>query len=104
MDRLDHVVSLILGLTILAVLAAVAWYILSKLRNARGGDAPNAQELLERFGKLYEDGEISREEYRAIRTIFADSLLESSRATSKESDDAKERNEQLETLLRSERR
>ena len=69
---MDHIVSLILGMSGLGVFIAVAWYILSQLRQRKGATStPTLQETLEEYGRLYDEGEITREEYRAIRGALA---------------------------------
>ncbi len=106
---MEHLPGLILGFTALAIFVAVAWYIVCKIRSAGASTStPSAQEMLLRFTKMYDDGELSKEEFRAIRTLFAASLkaqpTSSASSSDQRSDEEKARESRLEELLRSERR
>lgn len=105
---MDHLPGLILAFTGLAIFAAVSWYVIGKLRQAGARtQAPSAQELLARFGKMYDEGELSKEEYRAIKLTFASTLSaprETSDGDKDASDEERSRDARLQELLRSERR
>lgn len=102
---MDHIVSLILGMSGLGVFIAVAWYILSQLRQRKGATStPTLQETLEEYGRLYDEGEITREEYRAIRGALAVSFTSyTSRNEAAEEELLSDREAQLRTLLKGER-
>lgn len=103
---MDHLPGLILAFTGLAIFVAVSWYVIGKIRQAGNKTkTPSAEELLARFGRMYDEGELSREEYRAIKMTFA-STLSASRETPIEdkSDEDRARDARLQELLRSERR
>lgn len=107
--ELDNIVSLILGVSGLGVSIAVAVYVLGKIKTSQPSSPPSVHELMAQFRDLYESGEISPSEFRAIREQFAESLLEyaSSRDASKETAETLEkasRASQLDALLRNERR
>lgn len=98
MDRLP---GLILGFTGLAIFVAVAWYILGNIR--RGGKTEasiTANEQLSLFGSMYEQGELTKEEYRAIKAALAETIsLESERINAAKEDEAASRAAKLEELL-----
>jgi len=102
MHNLDNLVGLIIGVVSLAVFVAVAWYVLSKLRNAKGTVQPTAEELLARFGSLRDEDVMSKEEFNAVKRALASTLA--SKPEFRESDAAKDRAATLESLLRAERR
>lgn len=64
----DALPSLILGLTALGIFVAIACYVLSRIRAGQKDDSTSPNEALTRFSDLYEAGEITKEEYEAIRT------------------------------------
>lgn len=105
---MNHIVGLLLGLTFLTILIAVAFYVLSKIREGRAkDDAPTAQDLLVKFGQLYDSGILSEEEFRAIKRTFAVELATAPVGKTKKDDggDAKksekdDRAARLERLLR----
>lgn len=105
---MEHLPGLILGLTALAIFFVVAFYITRKLKEAGNmSPSPSAKEMLARFSKMYDDGELSKEEFRAIRSLFTDAIMSqpTGSASSNEPADAeKEREARLKELLRSERR
>ncbi|MGI6401924.1 MAG: hypothetical protein ACOX0A_07430 [Thermoguttaceae bacterium] len=103
---MDHLPELILALMALAIFIAVAWYIIGKIRKA-GNEikSPSAQELLARFGQMYDAGELSTEEFRAIKLTFASTFAESSSSSDSDKDTEQARREaRLRELLHSERR
>ncbi len=103
---MDHIIGLIVGMTGLAIFIAVAWYILSQLRSRKGASAsPTLQETLEEYGRMYDEGEISREEYRAIRSALAASFTSYVlRSETQEEERMSDREAQLRALLKSEER
>lgn len=102
---MEHLPGLILAFTGLGIFVAVSWYIIGKIRNMGGKDkAPSSQELLARFSRMYDEGELSKEEYRAIKLTFAASFHELEREADRQSDEDRTKAARLQELLRSERR
>lgn len=98
MDRLP---DLILCFTGLAIFGAVAWYILGKIRHGGKTEASiTANEQLSLFGSMYEQGELTKEEYRAIKSALAETIsLEAERLSAAKDDEAASRAAKLEELL-----
>lgn len=98
---MEHLPGLILGFAGLAILIAVAWYTLGKIR--RGGKTEasiTANEQLSLFGRIYEQGELTKEEYRAIKSALAETIsLEAERIAAAKEDEAASRAAKLEELL-----
>ena len=92
MDRLP---GLILCFTGLAIFGAVAWYILGKIRHGGKTEASiTANEQLSLFGSMYEQGELTKEEYRAIKSALAETIsLEAERLSAAKDDEAASRGE-----------
>jgi len=102
MRNLDNLVGLIIGIVALAIFVAVAWYVLSKLRNAKETAKPTAEDLLARFGSLRDEDVMSKEEFNAVKRALASTLT--SKPEFRENNDAKNRAATLEALLRAEGR
>ena len=104
----DELVGLIAALTGLGIFVAVAVYVLSKLRNARGGaQPPSVRDDLVKFGALYEAGELTKEEFSQIKRSFAaalDAELAAQKAEALAKSPEAQRNERLQALLRDEKR
>jgi uncharacterized membrane protein len=66
--------ELILWVTVLAVLIAVAYYLLRKIRAKTVQQEPEASELLSKFRELHSEGELSDEEFRTIKTTLSAKL------------------------------
>ncbi|MCF0234797.1 MAG: hypothetical protein HUK22_07465 [Thermoguttaceae bacterium] len=103
---MDHIEGLIVGITILAILVAVAVYVILKLRAGMRANVPaeSAQEMLTKFNDLRDRGVITPEEYKAIRRNFTAQIVGSTPSFDPAMDDeeAAERAAQLERLLRGE--
>jgi hypothetical protein len=56
------------------VLSGLGAFIVSRFRGGREEDQPAASELLTKFRELHEQGELSDEEFRNIKTLLADQL------------------------------
>jgi hypothetical protein len=67
---------LILWVAVLAVLIAVAAYVLSKIRAKTLQREPPASELLSKFSDLHSRGAVTDEEFRTIKTTLAVQLHE----------------------------
>jgi hypothetical protein len=58
----------------MGVLAALGIWIMSRFRGGKGRDRPVASELLSKFRDLHEQGELSDQEFRNIKTLLAEKL------------------------------
>jgi hypothetical protein len=103
---MDHLPGLILAFTGLAIFAAIAWYILGKIRRSgRGSRALSSEELLAQFSQMYDDGELTKEEFRAIKLFLVSDIATASELSKDEkSPEEDSRDARLQELLRSERR
>jgi uncharacterized membrane protein len=63
--------SLVLWLSVLAALIAVAFYVIRKIRPKTVQSEPGASEMLSKFRDLHSEGELSDEEFRTIKTTLA---------------------------------
>ncbi len=59
---------------VMAALAALGAWIVSRFRGHKEDDQPAASELLTNFRELHEQGELSEQEFRKIKTLLADKL------------------------------
>jgi len=66
--------SLIIGLALAAVLIAIGYYVISKVRNDTNDNTPPSSSLLTNFHELHDQGELSDEEYREIKSVLAQRL------------------------------
>jgi uncharacterized membrane protein len=66
--------SLVLWLSVLAALIAVAFYVIRKIRPKTVQSEPRASEMLSKFRDLHSEGELSDEEFRTIKTTLATQL------------------------------
>jgi hypothetical protein len=55
----------------LAILVAVAWYVITKIRPKTVQKEHGANELLSKFRELHSQGGLSDEEFRTIKTTLA---------------------------------
>ena len=65
---------LVFGLVILAVLLAVAAYVIAKIRAEPAKKEPQASEWLSKYSDLHSKGGLSDEEFRTIKTKLAEQL------------------------------
>lgn len=65
------VAQLVIWATLLAIVTAVATYILGKLRATTSQQEPNAHEMLSKFREMHARGELSDAEFRTIKTRLA---------------------------------
>jgi uncharacterized membrane protein len=75
--------ALVLWLTVLASLIAVAAYIILKIRAKTLQNEPEASELLSKFRDLHSQGELSDEEFRTIKTTLAVELQKELKSSGK---------------------
>ena len=79
----QRVGQLVPYLAALAGLVALAVYVVARLRSVDGEDEPATSRMLTKFSEMREQGELSEEEYRTIKTRLATQL----RRELKDSDD-----------------
>lgn len=72
----DSTVQLVIWLSALAVLVAVAVYVIMRIRTAPVQSEPVASEMLSKFRELRGQGDLSEEEFRTIKTTLAEQLQE----------------------------
>lgn len=68
--------QIVLWLAVLAILLAVAVYVLEKIRPKPLQNEPRASQWLSKFRELHSRGGLSDEEYRTIKTTLASELQE----------------------------
>ena len=66
--------ELVLGLAVLAILIAVAVYIIAKIRPHPAQHEHETHELMAKFRELHSRGGLSDEEYRTIKGSFTEQL------------------------------
>ena len=64
----------VLWLAVLAILVAVAWYVIEKIRPKTVQKERKASQWLSKFRDLHTQGELSDEEFRTIKTTLAAQL------------------------------
>ena len=70
------VAQLVVWVALLAILVAVAVYVLGKIRAASAQQEPGESEMLSKFRELHAKGELSDAEFRTIKTKLATRLQE----------------------------
>jgi hypothetical protein len=65
---------LVVWLTVLAILLAIAWYVIGKIRPKSVQKERRASQWLSKFREVYSRGELSDEEFRTIKTQLAEQL------------------------------
>ena len=68
--------QLVVWIAVLAASAAVAIYIIGKIRTKTVQHEPKASELVSKFRELHARGELSDAEFRTIKTTLAAQLRE----------------------------
>jgi len=64
----------ILALAILAIMTAIAAYVVSKIRTKTLQREPRASELLSKFREMHSRGVLTDAEFRTIKTALAEQL------------------------------
>jgi uncharacterized membrane protein len=72
----DPTVQLVIWLSVLAVLVAIAVYVIMRIRTEPVQSEPVASEMLSKFRELHVQGDLSEEEFRTIKTTLAEQLQE----------------------------
>ncbi len=70
----DSTVQLVIWLSALAALVAVAVYVIMRIRTEPVQSEPVASEMLSKFRELRGQGDLSEEEFRTIKTTLAEQL------------------------------
>ena len=65
---------LVLWIAVLAVMIAIAYYVIEKIRPKPAQKEPRASQWLSKFRELHSEGELSDEEFRTIKTNLAAQL------------------------------
>ena len=60
--------------TVLLVLLMVGYYLVTSFRNRSGEDSLTANEMLTNFREMHDEGEISKDEFRTIKTVLGAKL------------------------------
>ena len=60
----------VIWVTVLLVVAVVGWYVVLRFRDISDDDHPTPSELLTNFRELRQEGDISEQEYRTIKTAL----------------------------------
>lgn len=58
----------------MAVVTALGAWIVSRFRGSKGSDRPAVSELLSKFRELHEQGKLTDQEFRNIKTLLRDKL------------------------------
>ncbi len=68
--------AVVIGVAVLAVLVAVVFYLIGRIRAKTLQHEPTASELISKFREFHSRGELSDEEFRTIKTALAAKLKE----------------------------
>ncbi|MEM7315185.1 MAG: hypothetical protein AAF497_18745, partial [Planctomycetota bacterium] len=60
----------VIWVTVFLIVSVVGWYVVLRFRDISGDDNPTASELLTNFRELHQEGDISEQEYRTIKTAL----------------------------------
>ncbi|MCH8923035.1 MAG: SHOCT domain-containing protein [Planctomycetes bacterium] len=63
----SNVARLVILLTVVGMLSAVGWYIVSKFRGGAGQEQPTASEMLTNLQEMRQQGDVTEEEFRTIK-------------------------------------
>jgi len=63
--------DLVVWLAVLAILVAIAYYVIGKIRAESAQQEPGASELLSKFRDLHSRGDLNEAEFRTIKTTLA---------------------------------
>jgi uncharacterized membrane protein len=69
-----HIAGALVWCTVLALLIALAVYLLGRFRGRAEEDQPPASALLTKFREMHSQGGLSDEEFRTIKTLLAQRL------------------------------
>ncbi len=71
LDYLNRITELVIWVAAAGVVAAVAVYVLAKIRGQAAQQEPSASDLLAKFREMNEDGVLADEEFRTIKSKLA---------------------------------
>jgi uncharacterized membrane protein len=77
-----HIAAALVWCTVLALLIALAVYLLGRFRGRAEEDQPPASNLLTKFREMHSQGGLSDEEFRTIKTLLAQRLHDELKDTS----------------------
>ena len=66
--------QIIIWVTVLVVVAIVAYYVVRRFRDFDGDDRQQANEMLSKFREMYSGGDISETEFRNIKSVLGPRL------------------------------
>lgn len=69
-------IKLVVWVTVLAILIAVSWYFVARLRDRSDETQRTTSDMLTNFGQMREEGSLSEEEYRTIKARLSEQLQE----------------------------
>jgi uncharacterized membrane protein len=72
----SNVARLVILITIVAMLLAVGWYIVSKFRGNSDKGQPTSSEMLTNLQEMRQRGDVTEEEFRTIKSQLAARLKE----------------------------
>ena len=84
--------KVVISLSLLAILVVVGVYVILKVRGQMRDDHQSANNLMNNFREMYEQGDISDAEFRKLKTVIGDELEHELEEKTKE---AKEKPEEL---------
>jgi hypothetical protein len=69
-----HIEELVIAAAALAILVAIAGYVIARIRSQSVQHEPPTSEILSEFRAAREQGRLSDEEFRTIKTMLAEEL------------------------------
>ncbi len=60
----------VIWVTVFLIISVIGWFVVLRFRDISGDDKPTASELLTNFRELRQEGDISEQEYRTIKTAL----------------------------------
>ena len=60
----------VIWVTVFLIISVIGWFVVLRFRDISGDDNPTASELLTNFRELHQEGDISEQEYRTIKTAL----------------------------------
>ena len=64
----SNVARLVIAITVVAMLSAVGWYIVSKFRGGSDQERHISSEMLTNLQEMRQQGDVTEEEFRTIKT------------------------------------
>ena len=68
--------QVVIWMTVLLILIVVGYYLMQRFRDQSDKDQPTTNELLTNFREMHEQGDITEIEFRKLKTVLSDPLLE----------------------------